>query len=315
MSIASVSPVTVCTLWEKDYHKGVGTLVNSLIRMGYRGRVWTGYRGELPPWAAGGTWNGDIYTFAVGAEVEVVFLKIEAGLHFAQVKPTWMLRVLEELEPTAEGVYYFDPDMFVVGRWTFFEEWLKFGIAACEDAAYPLNPSHPTAMRWKAYASSLGYTHWNDTNAYFNSGLVGVSRGFRSFLTLWDEVQNAIRRDFGALKGMYTSARTDIFHRPGQDGYSLATYITPHPVSWVGPDGMAFERGEWLTVHAYLYKPWRHRVLHDLFVSGNKPDRGTRLYWELAGAPIQVESSARIRRHRWLIPLAAFLSRFYRRLS
>ncbi|AEU36887.1 hypothetical protein [Granulicella mallensis] len=313
MSAASVSPITVCTLWEKDHHKGVATLVNSLVRFGYRGRVWTGYKGDLPAWAAGGVTQADTYIFSTGSGVEVVFVKVPTDLHFAQYKPTWMLRVLEEFEPDAQGVYYFDPDMFVVGAWTFFERWLTFGIAACEDVGYPFNPNHPLALGWRAYASQLGYTHWNEINAYFNSGLVGVSREMRSFLRLWDEVMNAIRRDFGAIEGMRTPARTDLFHRPGQDGFTLATYLTTHPVSWVGPDGMAFERGEWLTVHAYLRKPWRRKVLLDLLVSGEKPDRGARLYWELAGAPIQVESAARIRRHRWLVPLAAFLSRFYQR--
>jgi len=313
MPLASPSPVTVCTLWEKDHHKGVATLVNSLVRMGYRGRVWAGYRGNLPPWATGGTANGDVYTLPVGANVEVVFVKLQSDLHFAQVKPAWMLRILEELEPGAEGVYYFDPDIFVVGAWTFFERWLKFGIAACEDVANPFNSCHPLVLGWQEYARSLGYTHWNLANAYFNSGLVGVPRKYSSFLQLWVEVMNAIRRDFGAIKGMHTNSRADLFHRPGQDGFSFATYLTPHPVSWVGPDGMAFERGEWITVHAYLWKPWRHRPLRDLFVSGTKPDRGARLYWEFAGAPIQVEPPGRIRRHRWLIPLAAFLSRFYQR--
>jgi hypothetical protein len=313
MPIGSASPVTVCTLWEKDHHKGVATLVNSLIKMGYKGRVWAGYRGDVPPWAAAGRAEGDTYTFPVGSDVEVVLIKLEANLHFAQVKPMWMLRVLEELEPESSGVYYFDPDMFVVGPWTFFERWLKSGIAACEDAAYPFNTHHPLAREWQAYAKSLGYTHWNHGNAYFNSGLVGVAREHRSFLVLWDEVMNAIRRDFGAIKGMSTGTRTDTFHRPGQDGFTLAAYLTPHPVSWVGPDGMAFERGEWITVHAYLHKPWRHRPLRDLLVSGIKPDRGTKLYWELAGGPIQVESASRIRQHQWLIPLAAFLSRFYQR--
>jgi hypothetical protein len=313
MPLGSVSPVTVCTLWEKDHHKGVATLVNSLTRMGYRGRVWAGYRGDLPAWAAGGAADGEAYTFTVSAEVEVVFVKIQTDLHFAQVKPTWMLRVLEKLEPAAEGVYYFDPDMFVVGDWTFFERWLKFGIAACEDVAHPFNPCHPLVLGWQQYAKSIGYTHWNSANAYFNSGLVGVPRPYRSFLRLWDEAMNHIRRDFGAIKGMHTGSRTDLFHRPGQDGFTFATYLTPHPISWVGPDGMAFERGEWMTVHAYLYKPWRFRPFRDLLLSGIKPDRGARLYWEHAGAPIQVEPPGRIRQHRWLIPLAAFLSRFYQR--
>src|ERR1035441_3231334 len=107
MPIASASPVTVCTLWEKDYHKGVATLVNSLVRVGYRGCVWTGYHGDLPPWSARGNYEGDVYKCPAGPDVVVAFVKVETGLHFAQYKPSWLLRVLEEFEPTAEGIFYF----------------------------------------------------------------------------------------------------------------------------------------------------------------------------------------------------------------
>jgi hypothetical protein len=313
LPVQSASSVTVCTLWEKDHHKGVGTLANSLVNKGYRGRVWAGYRGEIPAWASDGQWIDGVFRYQPSDSLEVVFVKVDPSIHFAQYKPAWMMRILEEFEPEARGVYYFDPDIFSVGDWSFYERWIEHGIAACEDVANPFNPLHPLTRSWEAYAKQIGYTHWKPTNAYFNSGLVGVNRDMRSFLNLWTEVMNAIRRDFGSVTGMHTGSRTDTFHRPGQDGYTLATYLTEHPISWVGPDGMAFERGEWLTVHAYLYKPWRRRVLRDFLVDGNKPDRGARLYWELAGSPIEVESPFRQRLHRWLIPLTAFLSRFYQR--
>ena len=45
-----VESTGICTLFEGDYHLGLAAFLNSLMRAGYAGTVWAGYRGALPPW-------------------------------------------------------------------------------------------------------------------------------------------------------------------------------------------------------------------------------------------------------------------------
>ncbi|HEY4357865.1 MAG TPA: hypothetical protein VGN16_19085 [Acidobacteriaceae bacterium] len=309
----SKSSITVCSLWENDYHKGLGTLVNSLVRVGYRGRVWAGYRGALPAWAATGEVAGNICTVETPEGIEVKLCKLETDIHMAQYKAAWMEQVLTEHEPEAEGIFYFDSDIFVLGEWSFFERWVRCGVAVCEDQSYPVNPTHPLVREWQQYTARLGYEQWTPPQVYVNSGLLGVTRETQSFLTTWQELIDAMQRDFGLAGVMKTGTRVDMFHQTDQDALVVAMAITSQPISWVGIDGMAFGRGEWLTLHA-ISKPWRRRVFRDWLVEGHRPDASLRMYWQLAGSPVPVETSGRIRRHRFYLPLAAMLSRFYKRV-
>jgi hypothetical protein len=308
----AISPITICTLWEKDYHKGLGTFVNSLVRVGYRGRIWAGYRGTLPGWAAAGRVENEMCILSPAEGVELVLCKIHVDIHFAQYKASWMMRVLTELDPSAQGIYYFDPDIFVLARWSFFEQWPLYGIAVCEDQSYPINQTHPLVRSWQEYAGNLGYMQWRPPDVYPNSGLLGLTRDRQSFLTEWQNLLDAMQRDFGLGNVLKTGTRTEIFHQTDQDALAVATAISSHPISWVGLDGMGFGRGEWLTLHA-LAKPWRRRIFRDLLVEGHRPDSTLRHYWALAEGPIQVEPPGRVRRHQLYIPLAAFLARFYSR--
>lgn len=306
------SPIAICTLWEKDYHKGLGVLVNSLIRAGYKGRIWAGYRGVLPAWVGTVGDQANVSTLCPANGVELKLCPINTQVHFAQYKARWMREILEVRDPGVKGIYYFDPDIMVLGKWAFFEQWLSYGVAVCEDQSYPVNPTHPLARSWQQYARDLGYSDWHPLEVYFNSGLVGVRREWYSFLSLWQDLIDAMQRDFDLAGLLKTGTRTELFHQTDQDALAVAAAISPHPISWISTDGMGFSRGEWLTIHA-LSKPWRRRVFRDWLVQGHRPDAALRLYWQLAGGPIRIESEGRVRRHRLYIPIAALLSRFYSR--
>jgi hypothetical protein len=43
--------VSVCALFEGDYHKGLAVQINSLVRFSFSGTVFEGFRGHPPPWA------------------------------------------------------------------------------------------------------------------------------------------------------------------------------------------------------------------------------------------------------------------------
>jgi hypothetical protein len=146
-----------------------------------------------------------------------------------------------------------------------------------------------------------------------NSGLIGLRREHLSFLADWKSVLSHARSAFTLANDLKSGTRSDLFHNVDQDAFNVTLMTTPHPISRVGLDGMGFDRGEWLTLHAVGDKPWRRHALRDLFLKAATPDPALRLYWKYVDAPIAVESSASRSWQRFTIPLAALLSRFYRR--
>jgi len=312
--LAETSHVTVCTLWEGDYHKGAVALTNSLYAKGYRGTVWMGYRGPLPAWANGATGDDMQRHLPLADGLDVVLVKLETQRHFAHYKPQFLRRVLEELDPQAEGVYYFDPIVLALAEWEFFERWVGYGIALCEDSHYPLNASHPHAQAWKQFAVEAGMEIRQPVQAYFNSGLVGVRREHAAYLDAWETLMERLLTVTGTGDVLRFGTRASVFHNLDQDTCTLATWTTDIPVSWVGVDGMAFERGAWLVAHAvFSIKPWRRKPLKDLLKRGIGPDALVKLYWQHVERPIALESPKTVRGTKRSLALASLLGRVYRR--
>lgn len=96
---------SVCTLFEGDYHLGAAALVNSLHASGFRGQMFCGLRGPLPPWAGG----ADRLVLAEG--LEVFFLPQATDIHFTNHKPAFLLDLWDGPAAGAESLFYFVPDI------------------------------------------------------------------------------------------------------------------------------------------------------------------------------------------------------------
>ena len=72
----------ICSLFEGDFHFGLATLINSIVRGGFKGLFWIGCRGELPPWTRP-LKRRDDGLFEVG-EALLGFETIEGSRHFGR---------------------------------------------------------------------------------------------------------------------------------------------------------------------------------------------------------------------------------------
>jgi hypothetical protein len=174
----------ITTLFEKDYHYGVAALANSLVASGFEGTFWAGYRGEIPPWAKGETLDGGQTRIVLSPKAEMRLMPLDTPLHFAHYKPWFMISVLEQLDPKAEAVFYFDPDIIVPTRWSYYEEWTGYGVAMVEDNHYHVGPDHPLRHAWKAFAQEKNIVVRRDLSRFVNSGFLGVKPSQELFVSV-----------------------------------------------------------------------------------------------------------------------------------
>jgi len=309
---ASTQSVVV-TLFEGDYHLGAAALINSLVAAGFAGVVVCGHRGPRPPWAAQAEKLGP---------VSVHFVAVETGVHFTNYKPDFLLQVWHHLEPQATRLYYFDPDITVRVRWSFFEEWADYGVALVEDVNSPLSETHPRRGAWRRCLEARKKEVQRETPLYVNGGFIGLSRTDEPFLHEWKGAMELVGQEIGGLAGSmfsFDTTRPEFaspaypFNKTDQDALNIAVMTTRQRISVMGPEGMDFRPGGWTMSHALgAEKPWRKHFIRAA-LAGRPPSRADREFWAYASSPIGIFSSGAGRWRMVTLRLASFLGRFYRR--
>ena len=304
--------VEICTLFEGDFHHGVAAFANSLYFHGFRGTIWVGYRGKLPFWAKGEA-SEKCTRYSPASDLDLNFVPLETKLHFTHYKPQWMLSVFNELSPQCEALAYFDPDIVVKCRWSFFEDWISRGIALCEDVNHYMPADHPTKLSWAQFLDEYGYKVRRTSSQYFNGGFLGLRRTQLDSLETWARLIGLVESESGSLLGWRSLDRSHRFMSANQDTLNVLAMTTEHPLSTLGPEGMDFAPGGFTMSHAIGgSKPWQKHYIREA-LAGRPPTPADRSFWDHAAGPASALSRNTIARAKVSLAIAAAIGRFIRR--
>jgi hypothetical protein len=303
----------VVTLFEGDHHLGAAALINSLHAAGFAGTVVCGYRGALPPWAEASSRLEN---------VAVEFIALTTTAHLTNHKPEFLLRVWADLHPAAARLFYFDPDIVLKARWSFFEEWADYGVALVEDVNSPLSETHPRRGAWRHCLAVRRKRVRRETSHYVNGGFIGITRAQQGFLHEWHEAMKLVGEEIGGLeRSMFSFAAgaTDMaspeypFSKTDQDALNIAVMAGSQPVSVMGSEAMDFRPGGWTLSHAIgPEKPWRKKLIRAA-LAGRAPTPSDHAFWAHAVSPLPVFTARDAAWRRATLACACLVSRFYRR--
>lgn len=311
----------ICTLFEKDYHHGLAALTNSLYNNGFRGDIYAGYRGALPDWTSLAQdnefmlWPGS-KTLEVNKGLKIHFLPVNTQYHLTNYKPEFMIHLWSGPAKDADVMVYFDPDIVIKCKWTFYEKWTSYGIALVHEAiSNDMPPTHPIRLEWEKVIKTCNMRVTRQLYSYINGGFCGVSRQYSGFLKVWAGIMNSAIQHYGLEPAKFMpSDRTNIFYASDQDALNIAAMCCEVPISEVGPEGMDFIHGGWLMSHAVgsQHKPWRKKFILEA-LKGNSPSLAERGFWKNVKGPVMSFPTNQIKLRRLSILIAAFIGRFYRR--
>lgn len=317
--------IAVCTLFEGNYGLGAGVLINSLVRHGFRGTIYAGFRGPRPFWVdslvESPNTSGVPAKFEIRPDVYLELLPLETSSHLTNYKPEFMLSLLRGHASDADALLYLDPDVLVNEDWQFFQDWLSCGVALCEDVNSPLHHSHPRRNGWRKFYADRGIELRGGESFYVNGGAIGVSKADIEFVELWEQTTRMMGEKIGGLQATKVAGGHKLamrgfagcFDCSDQDSLNASIEAYRGAISLLGQEAMALKPGHAVLPHALGgRKPWNCSYLVGAF-AGRPARLVDKLFWMDADSPIQVFTAGRIALKQVAIRFSAALGRVYMR--
>ncbi|MCX2481165.1 hypothetical protein OQY15_18820 [Pedobacter sp. MC2016-15] len=304
----------ITTLAEKDYFLGVAALVNSIVKHGkYVDKIVVGYRGSLPGWLPALTKSAFGQSVVLQSGLELDFVEVQGGLHMVHEKPKWFRYLTEVLEPGADEYFFFDSDIIVMNRMAFFGEWVKEGVALCEDVNYDMSLTHPIRKQWAKLAAENGKVVRNQLSRYYNSGFLGWTKETASFVVEWDECCQILSRISGDMTKFRVNDRTKTVLSANQDSLNVAAMVTDCPISVIGPEAMGFHYGLSLMQHPLGPKPWKRKFGKDFFLGIPVREADVAFWKAVNDGELKPYPSSRIKNRLFVMKFFKFMGRMYSR--
>jgi hypothetical protein len=225
-----------------------------------------------------------------------------------------MRQVFEKFLKDEDLLCYFDPDITVKCRWSFFEEWVQHGLALVEDATFPYLPSdHPLRFEWMEIAKSAQLTEKRRPSRYYNGGFVGVPGRVRKVLQVWESLLEAAKAFGYDTTQLASTDRTSPWQAADQDLLNIAVMTTDVPTSTLGPDGMDFSGGGYVMSHAVNSpKPWAREYMRST-LSGRPPTLADKGFWDNAEHPIRLFPESTVRNRKVALKAGIAFGRVWHR--
>jgi len=308
----------VCTIFEKHYHFGLATLVNSLQKFGFTGDIFAGYRGELPAWSDSALDNPKLEwlgakSLKVTNNLTLHFLPVVTDFHLANYKPDFMLTLMKTVAKNAESIVYFDPDIIIKCNWDFFETWMSYGVSMVHEIiSNDMPTSHPVRRGWEGVIKRSKRVVERNITSYINSGFCGVNRQNIEFLEVWSDIIQVAIKDYGFKANEFAHTnRSDLFFAKDQDAFNVAAMCSKSPISEIGPDGMDFLNGGFTMSHAVGHrKPWLKDFIRSS-LRGIPPTNTDKIFWSTVNGPLRPYKTSKIRLKKIALAIASLIGRFY----